>query len=291
MCDNPDEVRSSRKIYERIPVLTAFFFVIVVSMTTVLIVRALLTDFTQLRTNEFASMTYTNIEIDEPNVTYTVSFNSSNSSDHGGYVKKDAVISNISGKDKKPVYVRATVITTIYNSKGENISIKYPEVGAYFENNRQDIIPYSSSSYNWTKRSDGYYYYNRILLPGESTDQLFQNQERTGYNLKISNADQLPNDCTVHIDILADAVQAVSDDSVRWTVKDYFKDSAMSEAIDEVSTAWHCKPSLPKPDAGNSSSLSNILYDNANHSWSDLPSSDVAEFLNGQHTLPCNWSS
>ena len=103
---------------------------IVVTAAAAFVVRAFLTDFTQMRKNEFASMTYTNINIVEPsNHDYSVNFSFNTATgtydNNNGLITKDAEIKNASGSDKKPVYLRAKVIMTVYDSKGYNITMLY----------------------------------------------------------------------------------------------------------------------------------------------------------------------
>ncbi len=242
----PDRERNNRlrKRWNRHDVtvaVCAVMGIIVVSIASVLVVRALLTDFTLERQNEFATMTYTNIEISEPGGDYTVSFNVTDeayvNNDHNGYVTKEAAIKNESGADKKPVYVRIKVITTIYDKDGYNISLLYPDVYADW-NDFRNITPGSSSD-EWTVRSDGYAYLNRILLPGESSASLFKSGGEAN-KVKIFNAAKLPKNSTVHIDILADAIQAVSTDTVKWKAADYYS----PEYLGEVTTAWNVTPTL-----------------------------------------------
>mgnify|MGYP003370188193 CR=1 FL=1 len=219
--------------------LCAVMGVIVVSVASVFVVRALLTDFTDEKQNEFYTMTYTNIEITEPNATYKVEFNIVNNEyvdhDHNGYVTKNAVITNLEGIDKKPVYLRVKVVTTVYDADGNNISMLYPNVQAYWSDFRNANPGYQDNE--WTVLGDGYAYYYRILLPGDSTAALFKSDNEAN-KVRIFEAGTLPEGCTVHIDILADAVQAVSRDTVRWKAADYYK----NESIVEVSNAWGRTP-------------------------------------------------
>ena len=206
--------------------------VALVSVVAVLAVRAYLNAQTDEKHNKFSSMTYTNIAIEEPELSLDIQF-------HGGedgFVTKDAEIVNVEGGDKKPVYLRTTVVTTVYNNKGENVSFLYPDV----------YVDWSPGSiWDWTRR-DGYWYYNQILLPGEATSKLFHSSY--GNEVQIINAEQLPSYYKVHVTILADAVQAVSTDSANWSVGDYY--DMLDNPNNEVQTAWGVTPTLPlkEPD-------------------------------------------
>lgn len=202
-----------------------------VMSATVLVVRGLLTDLTSERTNEFATMTYTNIDITEPGGDYTVAFDINTFlqeyNNNNGVISKEARITNSTGNDRKPVYVRAKVIMTIYDSDGYNIT------GLYASGENPVSYEWSPPTASKWQSNGGYWYYKSILLPGESTETLF-----SGNQLTVTNAAYLPDNCTIHIDILADAVQAVSTDTIKWTAADYYK----AESIAEVRNAWGITP-------------------------------------------------
>lgn len=189
--------------------------IIFISIVNVMVVRAYLTAQSDEMQNEFAPMTYTDTEIYEStskNLTMDTSY----------IVEKSAVVKNPAGGQKKPVFVRVAVVCAVYDPSGINIAYQY-NCTASFTLNTAD----------WTKGSDGYYYYNKIVDPGEETSELFD-----GKSVKINNAESLPEDCTVHVNVIADTVQAVSTDSSKWTKDDY--------TVVEVSKAWEIEPSFDK---------------------------------------------
>lgn len=226
--------------HEVIVGVSAVFGIIVVSVAAVFVVRAFLTDFTQKRENEFASITYTNIDIVEPGgKTYTVSLDLNNQNHYvsgNGTVTKDAQIKNLDGEDKKPVYLRIKTLLTVYDADGNNVTLDYC-FGSEPVSLQEPA--YLQQTADWYKGTDGYYYYKHIMVPGQTTDHIFPGNATDGYKATINNAVVLPDNAHVHIDILADAVQAVSTDTVLWTAADYYT----AASIGEVQTAWGMTPS------------------------------------------------
>ena len=226
--------------HEVIVGVSAVFGIIVVSVAAVFVVRAFLTDFTQKRENEFASITYTNIDIVEPGgKTYTVSLDLNNQNHYDspdGTVTKDAQIKNLDGEDKKPVYLRIKTLLTVYDADGNNVTLDYC-FGSEPVSLQEPA--YLQQTADWYKGADGYYYYKHIMVPGQTTDHIFPGNATDGYKATILNANLLPDNAHVHIDILADAVQAVSTDTVLWTAADYYT----AASIGEVQTAWGMTPS------------------------------------------------
>ena len=191
--------------HEVIVGVSAVFGIIVVSVAAVFVVRAFLTDFTQKRENEFASITYTNIDIVEPGgKTYDVSFSKTGNiynSKHGT-VTKDAQIKNLDGEDKKPVYLRIKTLLTVYDADGNNVTLDYC-FGSEPVSLQEPA--YLQQTADWYKGTDGYYYYKHIMVPGQTTDHIFPGNATDGYKATINNAVVLPDNAHVHIDILADA--------------------------------------------------------------------------------------
>ena len=211
---------------------------VVISTAAVFVVRALLTDITNLRANQFTSMTYTNIDIIEPSgKTYSVDLSydqvTHKYTSLDGTVSKNAQITNLPGEDKKPVYIRTKVIMTICDEQGYDITMNYSQGSL-----RVTLGDLFQTPGDWWEGANGYYYYKHILIPGQSTSNLFKGNDQDGYSVTINNAIYLPDKCKVHIDVLADSVQAVSTDTVKWTAADYYK----TESISEVEKAWKMTP-------------------------------------------------
>lgn len=178
----------------RLTVIMATSAILLVSVVCVLVVRAYLTARSNEKLNEFAPMTYTDTEIHEDTTQYTLSVAST--------IDKNAVVHNPAGSQKKPVYVRVAVVCKVYDKDGINVSTKY---------NCQPTFTLAS---DWTNGDDGYYYYNKVLLPGEDTSNLFAS------DITISNTADVPTDHTIKIDVIADTVQAVLTDSSKWSKAD-----------------------------------------------------------------------
>ncbi len=100
-----------------------------------------------------------------------------------------------------PVYVRVAVVINCRDTEGNIIFGKAPE--------------FVLNGANWTKLDDGYYYYNGILAPSTSTQDLL--------NAPFSLVD---GDKQYEMDVLAEAIQA---------------GGATPDGIPAVEDAWHAK--------------------------------------------------
>lgn len=192
-------------------VFVATAAILLVSVVGVLAVRAYLVAQSEQKNNEFAPMTYTDTQIEEPQTEFELT-------DGATTIQKKATISNPAGEQKKPVFVRVAVVCSTYDAEGINVAYKYNCTASF------------TTASGWTLKDDGYYYYNSIVDPGESTTELF------GSAVSISNTEDLPNDYKINIDVIADTVQAVSTDSSKWTSDDY--------TTAEIATAWGITPAL-----------------------------------------------
>lgn len=175
--------------------------VVFVAVASVLVVRAYLSAQTDDVTNPFAPMTYTNTDIYEPTDEYTVAPTSSAS------FNKSIQVCNNAGEDKKPVFARVALVATVYDANGLNVTTDYPDVKV--------TPPTNCNSEYWTKGTDGYYYYNYILYPGDYSYRLFtasQNFSVSG----ISNFYSLPVGGKIDVAVILDTVQAVETDSALW---------------------------------------------------------------------------
>ncbi len=95
-------------------------------------------------------------------------------------IKEEVTVRN---QGKSPVYVRVAVVI---NSLDENGNIIFGETPDFVLNKK-----------NWTQLNDGYYYYNGILAPGDSTANLLNES----FHLAQGNK-------KYEMDILAEAIQA-----------------------------------------------------------------------------------
>ena len=215
--------KGNRDAYNTLVIVAATAGVIFLSAAVVLIVRAYLTAKTNQKLNEFAPMTYTNTEIVESTDRYTFSSEEiSSNSETGPYrvvISKPASVKNLSGADKKPVFVRVAVRYSTYQL------IKNGVNSDYLLNVTPDYpltISYTPGS-NWIDINDGYLYYKYIVNPGDETDNIFANDAVTLVMTKAPTTD-----LTFEVDIAADTVQAVATDSSKWTSSDYEKDDAIA---------------------------------------------------------------
>lgn len=101
-----------------------------------------------------------------------------------------------------PIYIRATILYYFQNSDGQIID------GVPVQNADYSLI--FSSSENWVKGSDGYYYYKSIINPEEITDNL------------IDRCLDLNNDINklFMVDVTVQAIQATPISAVKeaWNV-------------------------------------------------------------------------
>lgn len=222
-------MKSKISAADRYTIMSAFAAsaaIMLVAASAVMVARAYLSASTDSADNEFAPMTYTNTAISEgilPGKTKTdddYPLESTLNGDTYTYtVPKTAITHNEAGGDKKPVYVRMTYTLSVYDGD-VNVSSSYPCTLVALENT------------NWTLRSDGYYYYNAIVVPDGDTTDLFG-----GQGVKFTSKKEIPSDLEVKINVIVDTVQAVSTDSSKWTAEDY--------STTEVNTAWGVTPTLP----------------------------------------------
>ena len=205
------------------PKICCVMSIMVSSFAIILIVRAYIYTETDWVTNSFSQLTYTNTDIEEPENTFSVVIDEEGNLDSSSTLKdKTAAISNQKGKDKKPVFVRANAVMMVYDSTGTyNITSKCGDCSLSF-----------TTGEGWTQRADGYYYYNKILPPGKSTTPFIVKG-----SVKIEGAENIPDGSVVKIVVMSDTVQAVSLDSAKWTVADFYEST-------EVETAWRIKPKI-----------------------------------------------
>ena len=218
---NTRKKRKKLSDHDFLVVLAASAGVLFVTTAMVLVVRAYLTAKTNEKVNEFAPMTYTNTEITETNTEW---LDTPQDASYDVYIDKSAQVKNLSGNDKKPVFVRVAVTYSIYDTEGMNVTRDYP-----------CTIEFEKASDDWVKSGD-YYYYKYIIDPGESTTEIFkQNNYNSSKSVKVNCAKTIPDNYVVEIDVIADTVQAVSTDSSKWKTTDY--------ETNDAATAWGSLPS------------------------------------------------
>ena len=191
--------RRMKKNTIRKPLILLVSLVIILS-ATVGTVLAYLVDTTQKVTN-----TFTPAEI-EVSIDETFSANSN--------VKSDVSIRNASDEIKGvDAYIRAKVVINWRDAEG-NISGVEPDKDTDYT-----MVMGEKYAEDWFIGSDGLYYYKKVVAPGNSTSILIKKIEQKakyeGYNL--------------HVEILAEAIQAIPKDVVTtsWTVVSVDKDGKL----------------------------------------------------------------
>ncbi len=182
----------AQKSRKNVMLAVAATFLVIAS--SVLAVRAYLVASTATKTNNFSPITYTNISIDEGGTTDTDGNYLYNAS-----VDKTAQVTNANANNK-PVYVRVAVVVEVYDTSGTNVTADYNYTASF-----------TLGDY-WYEGSDGYYYFTYAIDPGESTTSVF------GSNVVLYDGgtaiSELPSDVSyVNIVVIADAIQAVAEDS------------------------------------------------------------------------------
>ena len=120
---NTRKKRKKLSDHDFLVVLAASAGVLFVTTAMVLVVRAYLTAKTNEKVNEFAPMTYTNTEITETKTEWP---DTPQDASYDVYIDKSAQVKNLSGNDKKPVFVRVVVTYSIYDTEGMNVTRDYP---------------------------------------------------------------------------------------------------------------------------------------------------------------------
>lgn len=231
-------------------VFIASFAVMLAATLSIVGVRALLTAETDAKVNTFGPMTYTNTQVEEAaemlatleNGLYLGRKGSGSSVKDSLVIPKQATVKNLEGADKKPVFIRVSLNYSIYDTDYINITALYPPESISYAVDLYDAS--TNPTGMWTKIGD-YYYYRKIVNPGESTSAIFTDaaysneqkvndsayETKTGsIELVFPKATWLDEDCEVEIDVIADTVQAVSHDRSGWTKDDY--------ETDEIASVW-----------------------------------------------------
>ncbi|MBQ4397891.1 MAG: hypothetical protein II828_10250 [Clostridia bacterium] len=207
--------------------------IMIISASAVVSVHAYLTAQSNSKSNPFApapDFTYTDTNVVEPNgSSYKIEVDRNSSSQQDLLVKtaenkdKTAKVQNIPNDDAngylhKPVFVRVTMVANIYDNDGCNLTRKYPNCTPSYTINTAD----------WTAIGSDptYYYYKKIISPGQDTSEVFT-------SVTINHAELLPSAAKVKISVIADTVQAVSTDG-NWSPSDF--------STTEVAQAWGKTP-------------------------------------------------
>ena len=103
---------------------------------------------------------------------------------------------------QQPAWVRMNYSLTVYDSNSEKMEIPTEEL------NR--VIVIETDDNNWTQK-DGWWYYNTAIKSGETTKPLFEEVVFSGPYM-----DNKYQNCTVVIDVTAQAVQQANNGDTVW---------------------------------------------------------------------------
>ena len=224
----------------RIPLIMTAIGVFVVATAAAFVIRAYLVSLTQVKENPFGPMTYTDFDLDE-NFTSSVDWTQADETDVDIKISKDPFVTVSETREKKPVYVRFSFVTAVYESgdaDAMNVTALYPDVKAEW-----------TLTEDWTRIDSAngtpFYYYNRIVLPvydnthgtpdpdGITLPMFEFTNEK---NITVRNAKKIPEGAQVRITVIADCVQAVSIDNANW------REMGGRFSAEEVALAWGITP-------------------------------------------------
>ena len=146
-----------------------------------------------------------------PGVYDTPTINDTVDADADGNFYKSNVIITV-GSNDYPEFVRAALVITWQNAQGE-VYGQPPVLGDDYS------IEYNDA--DWTLGSDGYYYYNKAVKSGCSTEPLI------GADQKLKQTGSAPEGYTMHVEVVAETIQAVG---------------KTSDNITAVMDAWGVQP-------------------------------------------------
>lgn len=167
-------------------------------------------------TNAFAPATYVDIEINEPNGDiYYIKDQEIHSVKNDG--SKAANISNPgTAAAKKPVLVRARIIAVVHDQ--DNIAL----------GTTQDFS--LTKDENWTdKDENGYYYYQKVLKPGDVDVPIFT-------DVSFTNTNNIPQNGYVAIHVIVDTIEV--DMSGTNAAKENNKNNIMTNWKNLPSNIW-----------------------------------------------------
>ena len=122
-----------------------------------------------------------------------------------GTVKSKVSIQNTGNTD---AYIRAAIVVTWKDAVNGNVYPEMPKAGEDYTITIKD-----AADDNWTKGGDGFWYYEKAVAPGESTDVLIESCAPV--------ANETPAGYGLNVEILAQAIQAEGDavaGPTNWTI-------------------------------------------------------------------------
>lgn len=169
---------------KRVVVVKIFLGIFLIGMCTYGVTKAFIKGETDKEINAFAPKKYTDVEIKEPNGNEYIIDSNGNLNE-----SKSAKFEN-PDNNTKPEYIRAKVIGVVRNADGSNAAI-LPKLD----------VQYSDDS-KWEKIGD-YYYYKKVVQPGESSSNLFD-------DVKVSTdtLSQLKEDQYIEVSVIVDSIES-----------------------------------------------------------------------------------
>lgn len=103
---------------------------------------------------------------------------------------------------QQPAWIRMNYSLTVYDAAGKAMEIPAEELSK--------VIRIDGCGENWTEK-DGWWYYNSAIKSGETTQPLFEEVKFSGPEM-----DNKYQNCTVVIDVTAQAVQQANNGTTVW---------------------------------------------------------------------------
>lgn len=174
------------------------FFILIVSIIVTCsmagVSYALINAQTKEVENDFNPKKYTDVEIKEPNGNkYIVNID-------GTLDKEKCASFENPDNNTKDECIRARIIPIVREEDGSNAAIQ-PEIKVSFNNDD-----------NWVKKDD-YYYYKKVVSPGESTSNLFNNVAVEKETLGLLSKGQY-----IEINVIVDSVETSLDTDNNYNV-------------------------------------------------------------------------
>lgn len=173
---------------KKLSITLTIIFLLIVALGASKVTYAFITEQTEKVNNNFEPNKYTNVEIIEPNGPNYI-INSDGTLDKN----KSASFDNPDNLTKAE-YMRAKVIPILRNADGSNVS-SMPNIS----------IQYTEDE-NWVKEGD-YYYYTKVVLPGESSTELF-----TDIKINDETLSNMEEGQYIEISVLVDTIERPESD-------------------------------------------------------------------------------
>lgn len=165
-------------------VVRIIFILTVASLCTFGATKAFAQRETEKKTNAFLPKKYTDVDIKEPNGNEYI-INS-----EGELTKEKSAKFENPNNNTKDEYIRARVIGIIRNKDGSNAGVA-PELNIEFTDEE-----------SWEEIGN-YYYYKKIVKPGETTSNLF-NDMKVGKD----TLSKLEEGQYIEVDVIADSIES-----------------------------------------------------------------------------------